>query len=395
MRTMFERYHVEVKEALPKFKIPPEFIVRRFNNCTNVQECTQSCVFGVHVVGNDGKIEDPREDLCRGCFRCVIECPDLAISVEANPEFSKLGNTYFTSDRIRTIFFETQTGKVPVSGTGYGGPFAGKGFDGIWFDFSEIVRPTRDEIHGREFVSTSVDLGRKPSRLFFDEGGNLISTEFTLVEIPLPMFLDAPLKTTTETYLPLALAKAASELKTFAIINLESYTDDLIPYALNIIPRISPEQIETAKSCIEVSRIVEVKVDGNSAPLSDILTQIKEINPGVLVAFNSTFDETSPEIAFEMAKIGADIIHFQMSDEIIEQDPNFITNAIRQVHNYLVEKNIRDEVTIISSGGIAEPPLMCQNPSSSAQMQWGLAWHTKLPWDARFATKSIMQKIAR
>ena len=32
---------------------------------------------------------------------------------------------------------------------------------------SEIVRPTRDGIHGREYISTSVDVGRKLTHLAF------------------------------------------------------------------------------------------------------------------------------------------------------------------------------------------------------------------------------------
>jgi len=39
-------------------------------------------------------------------------------------------------------------------GRGYRGTFAGEGFDSIWTDMSEIVRPTRDGIHGREYINT-------------------------------------------------------------------------------------------------------------------------------------------------------------------------------------------------------------------------------------------------
>ena len=57
-----------------------------------------------------------------------------------------------------------------MSGSGYGGPFSGPGFDSMWTDMSEIVRPTRDGIHGREYISTSVDIGRKLPHLAFDDG---------------------------------------------------------------------------------------------------------------------------------------------------------------------------------------------------------------------------------
>jgi hypothetical protein len=50
---------------------------------------------------------------------------------------------------------------------GYGGPFKGPGFDSIWTDMSEIVRPTCDGIHGREYISTTVDLEESPVFIFW------------------------------------------------------------------------------------------------------------------------------------------------------------------------------------------------------------------------------------
>ena len=38
----------------------------------------------------------------------------------------------------------------------------------------EIVRPSRDGIHGRELIGTSVDLGSKPMRLQFTSDGKLL-----------------------------------------------------------------------------------------------------------------------------------------------------------------------------------------------------------------------------
>lgn len=41
----------------------------------------------------------------------------------------------------------------------------------MWTDMSEIVRPTRDGIHGREYINTVVDLGRSLPYLQFDAAG--------------------------------------------------------------------------------------------------------------------------------------------------------------------------------------------------------------------------------
>ena len=76
-----------------------------------------------------------------------------------------------TPDIIARLWYQAETGKIPVSGAGYPGPFTGPGFDSMWTDMSEIVRPTRDGIHGREYISTSVDIGRTPKSLVFDKTG--------------------------------------------------------------------------------------------------------------------------------------------------------------------------------------------------------------------------------
>ena len=68
--------------------------------------------------------------------------------------------------------------------------FVGPGYDSMWTDMSEIVRPTRDGIHGREYISTSVDLGKRVDHLEFDEAGRLLTEMPKFVEIPLPMMMD-------------------------------------------------------------------------------------------------------------------------------------------------------------------------------------------------------------
>ena len=77
-----------------------------------------------------------------------------------------------------------------MSGGGYGGAFSGAGFDAMWTDMSEIVRPTRDGIHGREYISTTVDVGRKVKALQFEPARPARFPVPPLVELPLPVIFD-------------------------------------------------------------------------------------------------------------------------------------------------------------------------------------------------------------
>ena len=283
---------------------------------------------------------------------CVLKCPKSAISIGINPEFERLGNSYFSPDRIKTIYFEAETGRVPVSGAGYTGPFAGEGFDSIWLDFSEIVRPTRDGIHGREYISTSVDLGRRLQSLEFDENEELVSNVPRTIEIPIPMIFDAPLGCRTNRNLQLALAKAAAGLKTFAIVNAREYSSDLTHYKANLIPRIDSDEIDEFEDLVKISQIVEVEFRGGE--IKDHLEKIKATNPSALVSFYFPYDKEAPERADAIARMGGDIVHLHVDDGVVERDPDIIKNAIHSVHSYLVDKRNRDKITLISSGGIAE-----------------------------------------
>ena len=110
---------------------------------------------------------------CNSCFRCVQECTKGIFSRAINPEYRELGDEYWTSDVINCTWYQAHTGNIPVSGAGYRGPFVGKGFDSMWTDMSEIVRPTRDGIHGREYINTCIELSRRPDQLAFNDDGSL------------------------------------------------------------------------------------------------------------------------------------------------------------------------------------------------------------------------------
>src|SRR5205814_1921876 len=100
--------------------------------------------------------------------------------------------------------------------------FSGPDFDRIWTDMSEIVRPTRDGIHGRESISTEVELGRKPARLEFNEAGELTTHMPATMRLPLPMFFTPPPFRPPEGMYPILL-KAAEETGSFVIIDSKDF----------------------------------------------------------------------------------------------------------------------------------------------------------------------------
>ncbi len=231
---MSEKYHINVKAVPPRFKAVGKGTVLDWGEgCLRCTRCVkETCPYHAFRdrTFDSRSMTDTIDSLCKNCFRCVQGCPRELVTKTLNPEYKLLGDTYWTKEIISTTWYQAETGRIPVSGAGYGGPFKGPGFDSIWTDMSEIVRPTRDGIHGREYISTTVDLGRKPLFLSFGESGDMTMPVFPLVEIPLPIILTEPAIGVGKQQFRLIMAMVAKNLDTFAVMPREAITEKLMPY---------------------------------------------------------------------------------------------------------------------------------------------------------------------
>ena len=200
----YHRYHIGTEAApnvdawpnrflvrVNRFQLAKYLILQVFQQRGDIKAVTsRPCVYGTFS-GPIGGFA-PRPQHCVGCLRCTIQHPETT-TIIPNPAFQALGDSYFKFDYMNAIAYEAETGNTPVKGAGYRGLFGGEGWDGMWTDMSEIVRPTRDGIHGREFISTVVDIGEKPSYLIFDDDGKPVGAVPRALSIPVPFFYDTAL----------------------------------------------------------------------------------------------------------------------------------------------------------------------------------------------------------
>ena len=191
---MSDKYHLEVAPTAPRFTPVARLAAMETEGCLGCLQCVKrdACIYEVYrkKTFDAGQVVDTTDAMCLNCMRCVQECKKGILSRAINPQFEAMGDEYWRPDIISTLWKQATTGKIPVSGAGYRGRFCGPGFDQMWTDMSEIVRPTRDGIHGREYISTVIELGRRPERLVFDDEGKLAIEVPPFVELPVPMILD-------------------------------------------------------------------------------------------------------------------------------------------------------------------------------------------------------------
>ncbi len=352
---MYERYQIETAPAkLPSTRIG-KFAIIRGENCLNCGRCMTFCIYDVHKRDpvDPRKMSEPASYLCKNCFSCIQNCPQQALKMVRNREYENLGNAYWTPDVIHTLWNEAEEGKIPIYGAGFRGPFKGPGFDRIWTDLSEIVRPTRDGIHGREYIATAVDLGRKLS--WIRDLQKLDLPHFQ--EIQIPMLLDTRALGIKSKNILMAIVQAAHRLGTFAFIDLENYGDDLEPYLESIALRIPFESAAGMDRTpwSETNFLEFVLPKECSIPaLERILEELKSQNPGTLISLGLKAPFLSGEIFRQFPDGRADILNFYADSRGNSLEGSiFISEAIKSLHLDFVKECFRDEITILGRGGIA------------------------------------------
>jgi hypothetical protein len=293
---------------------------------------------------------------CKACFSCVQDCTKGLLSLSVNPEFLDMGDDYWKPDLILSTWNQADSGKIPVSGAGYRGRFHGPGFDSIWTDMSEIVRPTRDGIHGREYISTSVDVGPKPMRLSFAPDGKMLTQPSQLLELQLPAVLDMPAWPIKQVRLARARAMAAKNLKTVALMRARTASKvapDLLPY---VVPIFDAEDLRANTDLLDtVDRMAQL-LDGPAVlKMADIIRSKK---PDAIISARLTLTPTSADRIVELSQHGIKVFHLCADLHGCERigpqtSGRHIKDVLREIHSRLVNDGLRDEITLIISGGIA------------------------------------------
>ena len=355
---MPKRYHVPIVPVPARFRPVGKYgTVDWREDCSRCKNCVKlQCVYGVYRTeySYNSDPSSPIEPLfdCRACLSCVQGCTKGLLSLSINPEYLALGDDYWRPDMIATTWEQAETGRIPVSGAGYRGPFAGPGFDSIWTDMSEIVRPTRDGIHGREYISTSVDIGAKPTHLVFGPNGELVQTEAPL-EIPIPIILDIPPWAPPSEAILSARIAAAAALGTLSIVRPNEVAAAAPNHISSLVPLFEGPEFAEHESLLQRVRMVEIADGPDTLSHSE---QLRAIKPDLVVCARIRLDPAAMERVWALYEGGIKVVHLCADThgrEIGGERPQFVKDALRDIHSRLVQEGVRDEVTLIVSGGIA------------------------------------------
>jgi len=358
----YKRYHIKT-EAVPnivpwpnrfivdvnRFQLAKYMIGEVFHQRGDIKAITsRPCMYGTFS-GPIGGFA-PRPQHCVGCLRCTVQHPEI-LTIRHNPAYRSLGDSYFHFGHVGAVAYEAESGSIPVKGAGYRGKFGGEGWDGMWTDMSEIVRPTRDGIHGREFISTVVEIGEKPSYLVFDEDGQPLGAEPRTLAIPIPFIYDAPPPSVTSSLLADILSGSASQAETLAILPVDLILSSRLKLE-SIVPLIKVDEVDKLSSLQFTPKMIEIEL-GNAqiAILQSLLSDIQSSYPDTILALRLPYTDSETLLAY--AEAGIRVFHLLADYHGRGSDGRFVFDLIREAHLTFVKAGMRDQVTLIGSGGIA------------------------------------------
>jgi len=292
-----------------------------------------------------------------------------------------LGNRRWTAELILATYEQALTGSPPKN-LEYKVGESGGGFDRLHF---------KEQQNGRMTSKDDFDLSIELNRRSFGQR----------ITIPLPVYGAGMSFGSVSLNFMLARAIAAKRLSTFTSTGEGGYPPQLFAYKEHVITQVATGMFGVREDTIQAARIVEFKYAQGAKPglgghlLADKVTSevagmresvpftglyspfpfhsvysvedhkkhvdwIRAVNPDCLVAV-----KVSTPVDVDMVAIGsyyanANIIHIDggyggtgAAPEIAKKNIAMpIEYAIPKVHRYLVSEGVRDEVTLMASGGI-------------------------------------------
>jgi len=387
---------------VPRSLVPPAFFVERVTTrCIKCGVCVRQCGFSVHAQAEPyGEVVSTEEN-CVGCQRCVVFCPTRALRIMENVH-SVRQHPNWTAGVIHDIQKQAETGGIILGSMGCDKDYPIY-FDRLALNASQVTNPAIDPL--REPMEVRTYLGSKAPRVEVKRSG----VTFRLQKpMPIGIKLETPIMFAAMSFGSIsknvceALAKAATELGTLFNTGEGGYHADLRKYAANSIVQVASGRFGVDKEYLEVARVIEIKMGQGAKPgigghlpgekmtwevartrmipkgtdaispaphhdiysiedlkqLIDTLKEVTDYKKPISVKVAAVHNVAA--IASGIARAGADIITIDGMKGGTGAAPKVVRNeigipievAIAAVDQRLREEGIRDEVSLVASGGI-------------------------------------------
>jgi ferredoxin len=368
-----------------------KYKVVRTSACVACGKCAEVCVYGVHRLAGKRMLA-PRSHLClgpefcgsQGAF-CRDHCQQKALRVGPDPLWRTFGDPRWPADMIVSTWLQAETGQPPVNGLEYRTGESGGGFDRMDFLFPK--KPPNPSLRPHE-IDLSIPLNRRK------DGRPLVTIGF-------PVYGGGMSFGSISLATMLSRARAYRAFNSFMCTGEGGYPEELKEYQDHVITQVATGLFGVSEDTIQRARIVEFKyaqgakpglgghllgdkvtpavakireaVEGNSLfspfPFHSVYSVedhkkhvdwIKAVNPRALVSVKVSTPSDVDMVAVGSYYAGAHIIHLDGSYGGTGAAPDIakkniampIEYAISKVHSFLKAEGVREQMTLIVSGGL-------------------------------------------
>ena len=234
------------------------------DQCMLCGRCIDNCSYGVFQKEEDRiAIVNPRN--CTACHRCIAMCPRDAISLKEKP-LDYRTHPVWTREVRESIYNQARTGKIILTGMGNALPYPII-FDRLLLDACQVTNPSIDPL--REPMELRTYIGKKPARLSLREHDgevDLLTTLAPNLQLETPIMIGHMSYGAISLNAQMSMAKAAAKAGTFMGTGEGGLHEKLYPFQKHMIVQVASGRFGVDIDYLERGAAIEIKIGQGAKP---------------------------------------------------------------------------------------------------------------------------------
>ncbi len=234
------------------------------DQCMRCMRCVENCSYGVFRNEEGKLILNSRK--CTACHRCISMCPRDAISLKERPVDYR-SHSLWTGEAREDIINQSRTGKILLAGMGNAKEYPVI-FDRLVLDACQVTNPSIDPL--REPMELRTHIGKKPPRLEFkkNEDGDvdLITELAPNLELETPIMIGHMSYGAISLNAQRSIAKAVSKVGTFMGTGEGGLHESIYPYQDNMIVQVASGRFGVDINYLDRGAAIEIKIGQGAKP---------------------------------------------------------------------------------------------------------------------------------
>lgn len=244
--------------------VPSKFRVSvNHDQCMLCGRCIENCPYGVFRMENNQIHVNSRQ--CVACHRCIAMCPRDAIDIKERPVDYR-SHPVWTPEVREAIYNQARTGRIILAGMGNAVDYP-MIFDRLVLDACQVTNPSIDPL--REPMELRTYIGKKPSKIEFEKINGDIVLKTTLVpnlQLETPIMIGHMSYGAISLNAQQSLARAVKETGTFMGTGEGGLHESLYPYQDHMIVQVASGRFGVDINYLERGAAVEIKIGQGAKP---------------------------------------------------------------------------------------------------------------------------------